>query len=77
MHMVAVLAVEWPWSALTGPFLTLLAQTSVEQWRSQETAGARAHHGHTCTTFVGSLAPNEETKLGGLGGCSPRKFWNF
>ena len=27
------LAIEWPWSALAEPFLTLLAQTGIEQWR--------------------------------------------
>ena len=29
-HMTVALAVEWPWLALTGPFLYLLAQTGIE-----------------------------------------------
>ena len=59
----------------TERFKTYLAFINVLQWRSQETANARAQHGHT--TFVGSSVQNKETNLGGLGGMLPQEFLSF
>ena len=60
--------------------------TTQPQWRSQNTADARAQHGHA--TFASSLKPRPRPALsclqygmqkqpGWFGWYSPRKFWNF
>ena len=57
-----------------------------KQWRSQNTADASAQRGHT--KFASSLKPRPrqalsrlqcgmQKQVGGSGGCSPQKFWNF
>ena len=55
-----------------------------EQWRSQDTAYARAQRGHT--TFVGISTQNEETNLGVWGDAPPEnleflsfpgRFWGY
>ena len=63
-----------------------LAHVGMQQWCSQNTADARAQRGHT--TFARSFVPRPrlalsrlqygmQKQLGGSGGCSPIKFWNF
>ena len=51
------------------------------QWRSQGAVNARAQHGHNSYPGPAQLSVacsmEMQKQVGGSGGCSPRKFWNF